>query len=327
MPVYDRTYRHWDGQLKRRAFRAAPIVMAGIRGAFAAKGNWFWTLCLRVFMAASCVPTALLFFANYLFWFRPAWLPPETFGFFDLIAPYRAIQYPLLTRLNSTFLMVYCVLFGSGLIARDRATGALPLYLSRPLTLTDYLLGKIGVIGWFMAMFTLVPNLLIWLVGVLADPTDGAWRTALPLLWPIVMQNLAVVLTYSLTILAVSALCRRPMFAALIWFALVMLLPSFTSMVGTHRGFGALAAVSPNDALFAVGYDLYDIGGMFDQALAEQNEGVRRAVEGVFESIKIFASSTPLQAWTSVVTWCGASLLVLVLVLRRQDVVVDAGAR
>jgi len=327
MPVYDRTYRRWDGELKRRAFRAAPIVMAGIRGAFAGRSSWFWTLQLRGFMVVSCLPTLLLFFLNFLFWYRPAWLPPETFRFFDMIAPYRAIQYPLLTRLNSMFLMIYCVLIGSGLIARDRATGALPLYLSRPLTLTDYLLGKIGIIGWFMAMFTLVPNLLIWLVGALADPVEGAWGRALPLLFPIVAHNLAVILTYSLTILAVSSLCRRPMFAALIWFALFILLPSFTSMIGSGRGLGALAAVSPNDALFAAGYQLYDVAGLFDRALGEQDGGVRAGIEALFDAMKFFASSTSLQAWTSVASWCGLSLLVLVAVLRRQDVVVDAGAR
>jgi ABC-type transport system involved in multi-copper enzyme maturation permease subunit len=327
MPVYDRTYRRWDGRLNRRAIRALPIVAAGIRSAFTTRSSWFWTLQMRGFMVASCLPTLLLFFANFLFWYRPAWLPSVTFEFFDIIAPYRAIQYPLLTRLNSLFLMIYCVLIGSGLIARDRATGALPLYLSRPLTLADYVMGKIGIIGWFMAMFTLVPNLLIWLVGVLADPTEGAWGAALPLLFPIIVQNLAVILTYSLTILAVSALCRRPMFAALIWFGLFILLPSFTSAIGTGRGLGALAAVSPNDALFAVGYQLYDIAGLADRALGEEQQGVRGVVEGVFEAMKFFASSTPVQAWTSVLAWCGLSLLVLVGVLRRQDVVVDAGAR
>lgn len=327
MPVYDRSYRHWDGQLKRRAFRAAPIVVAGIRGALATKGGWFWTLVLRTFMAVSCVPTALLFFANYLFWYRPAWLPAETFGFFDLIAPYRDIQYPLLTRLNATFLMVYCVLFGSGLIARDRASGALPLYLSRPLTLFDYVLGKLGIIGWFMAMFTLVPNLLLWFAGVVSDPTEGALRAALPTLWPIVVQNVAMILTYSLTILAVSSLCHRPMFAGLIWFTLVIFLPSFTSMIGSHRGLPGMAAISMNDALFAIGYDLYDIGGLFDRAVGEAGDGERQALKQVFESIKLFAAASPLQAWGSVVAWCGTSLLVLFGVLRRQDVVVDAGAR
>ncbi len=325
MPVYDRSYRHWDGQLKRRAFRAWPIVTMGVKNALATKGGWLLTLTLRLFMAASCVPTLALFLINYFFYFRPDFLPPEMFKFFDQVAPYRVIQYPALTRINSLFLMIYAVLFGSGLIARDRASGALPLYLSRPLTLTDYILGKVGVIGWFMALFTLVPNLVLWAVGVMADPGEHALRDAMPHLLPIIAQNMAVILVYSLTILAVSSICRRPMFAGLIWFSLVILLPSFTSMAGSHRGVSALAAVSPNDALFSLGYHLFDIAGLFERATSEAEPMVRANLQGLFETVKVFASSTPLQATVSVLAWCGASLLVLVSVLRRQDVVVEAG--
>lgn len=327
MPVYDRSYQRWDGEIKRRAFRAAPIVVAGVRDALRAKGGWFWTLLLRLFMAASCVPTLLLFLANWFFWFRPTWLPAEVFSFFDTVAPYRAIQYPLLTRMNSGFLMIYCVLFGSGLIARDRASGALPLYLSRPLTLSDYVLGKLGVIGWFMALFTLVPNLALWLLGVVADPTPGAWREALPLLFPIVAQNVAVVLTYSLTILAVSSLCRRPMYAGLLWFALFTAILSITSVAASHAEKSWLAAISPNDALFSISVQLYDIAGLFERAISSAEGGAQVVLRQVFDDVKFFASSTPLQAWTSVVAWCGLSLAVIVGVLRRQDVAAEAGTR
>lgn len=327
MPVYDRSYQRWDGEIKRRAFRAAPIVVAGVRDALRAKGGWFWTLVLRLFMVGSCVPTLLLFLVNWFFWFRPSWLPPDFFDFFDAVAPYRVIQYPLLTRVNSEFLMIYCVLFGSGLIARDRASGALPLYLSRPLTLSDYVIGKLGVIGWFMALFTLVPNLALWLLGVVADPTPGAWRAALPLLFPIVLHNVAVVLTYSLTILAVSSLCRRPMYAGLLWFALFKAVAAITSIAATHAGNGALAAVSPNDALFAISVQLYDINGLFERAIGTAEGGAQMALRQVFEAVNFFGASTPLQAWTSVVAWCGLSLAVLVAVLKRQDVAAEAGTR
>lgn len=329
MPVYDRTYRRWDGELRRRAFRAAPIVVAGVRQALAAKGGWLLTVALRLFMVASAVPTAGLILFNLADYLRPNFLPEEITGdlyqFFDLAAPYRALQYPALTRFNSLFLMVYAVFFGSGLIARDRASGALPLYLSRPLTLRDYVLGKFGVIAFFMALFTLVPNLVLWLMGVLLDPREGAVRDALPHLLPIVLQNGAVVVTYSLTMLAVSSLCRRPMYAGLIWFSLVLLLPAMTSMVATHRGVSAVAAISINDALFSLGAWLYDIDGLFDSATRDQHEMVREAMGNLFEAVKIFASSSPLQACASLFAWCGASLLVLFGVLRRQDVTVEAG--
>jgi ABC-2 type transport system permease protein len=328
MPVYDRSYRRWDGEIRRRALRFVPITAMGVRNALAMKGGWFFTLALRLFMVASIIPTLILFFFNYAFAFRPDFLPPALLGFLDELAPCRAIQYPLLTRMNVLFLMVYTVLFGSGLIARDRASGALPLYLSRPLTLADYVLGKAGVIAWFVAAFTLIPNLILWTFGVITDPSETALRDAAPHLGPILAQNGAVIAVYSLSILAVSSLCRRPMFAGLIWFTLFVLIPVLTFFVAAQLETPGLTAISPNDALFAIGYDLFDVAALFERATAGvASPQERGAIQGIFGMVDVFAKTPPVVAWTSVVAWSGTSLLVLLGVLRRQDVVVDAATR
>jgi hypothetical protein len=328
MPVYDRSYRRWDGELKRRALRFVPIVAMGVKSALSTKGGWFFTLLLRGFMVASIVPTLILFFANYALAYRPDFLLPEFLDFLDRLAPYRSVQHPLLTRMNVLFLMVYTVLFGSGLIAKDRASGALPLYLSRPLTLADYVLGKAGIIGWFIAAFTIFPNLVLWAFGMLSDAREHALAEALPLLAPIVLQNAAVIAVYSLTILAVSSLCRRPMFAGLIWFTLVIFLPSFASLVAHRLDVPGLVAISPNDALFAVGYDLFDIAALFDRAISETTGmGEREAIKGIFAFVNVFSKTPPALAWLSIAGWCGASLAVLLAVLRRQDVVAEAATR
>ncbi len=327
MPVYDRSYRRWDGELKRRALRFVPIMSMGVKNALGMKGGWFFTLLLRTFMVVSLVPTLLLFFANYALAFRPDFLPLGFLGFLEELRPYRAIQYPLLTRLNILFLMVYTVLFGSGLIAKDRASGALPLYLSRPLTLADYVLGKVGIIGWFVAAFTLVPNLVLWLFGVLADDRAGAFHEALPLLGPIVAQNVTAIALYSLTILAVSSLCRRPMFAGLIWFTIVVFLPTLTAGIGARLGSHAIPAASPNDALFALGYDLFGVGELYEQAHGPARGDARFAIEGVFSFVNPFGKTPPGWCWASMAAWCSLSLAVLTTTLRRQEVVGDSGRR
>src|SRR5262249_23577707 len=59
---------------------------------------------------------------------------------------------------------------GSGLIAEDRRVGAHLLYFARPLTLFDYLLGKLLVVGAFALAGVLGPGLVICTVAAFASP-------------------------------------------------------------------------------------------------------------------------------------------------------------
>lgn len=80
---------------------------------------------------------------------------------------------------------------GPTLIAPDLANGALPLYLSRPLTRTGYVAGKMGALLLALSLVTWVPNLLVFTVqGSLAgadwvmEHLRIAWATvAGGLLW------------------------------------------------------------------------------------------------------------------------------------------------
>ena len=56
------------------------------------------------------------------------------------------------------------------LITRDRATHALIVYLSRPLTSADYLLGKLGMIVGVLVVMWTGPLLFGWLLSVAVAP-------------------------------------------------------------------------------------------------------------------------------------------------------------
>jgi ABC-type transport system involved in multi-copper enzyme maturation permease subunit len=318
MPVYDRSYRRWDGELSRRSLRFIPIASQGIRQALAFKGGWFLRLNFRALLFLSCVPFLLFFFINYLVNYQPDFMPAVVVSGLKQLLPIRAAQYPLLIRINIYFVMAFCVIVGSGLIARDRAAGAMPLYLSRPLTRIDYALGKFGVLAWFLGGLTIVPCIVLWLFVVISSPEDGTFMETLPELPRILLHGGVVVVTYASTMLAVSALFRRPMFAGLVWYALIVFLPTFTSFAGARLNWTAVSAISPNDSFEAIGFDLWNIDAL------RHESGLPREAQGMLQALKLYPETPVEWCWISVVCWTVASLAVLTIVLRRQDVVTDA---
>jgi ABC-type transport system involved in multi-copper enzyme maturation permease subunit len=60
--------------------------------------------------------------------------------------------------------MLLTAYIGPTLVASDLSHNALPLYLSRPISRTEYVLGKAAVIGLLLSFITWVPGLLLFLM-------------------------------------------------------------------------------------------------------------------------------------------------------------------
>jgi ABC-2 type transport system permease protein len=92
---------------------------------------------------------------------------------------------------------------GPTLVSGDLTNGALPLFLSRPFSRAEYVLGKLAVLGILLSCVTWIPALLLFfLQGGLAS--GWLW----PHLWmiiPIVFCSLIWILMLSLISLSVSA--------------------------------------------------------------------------------------------------------------------------
>lgn len=110
------------------------------------------------------------------------------------------------------------------LITRDRATNALTVYLSRPLTSADYLLGKLGIIvGVLVALWT-GPLLLGWLLSVLVAPTsDFIVYSFEPLSRALLFHGIALVSLAAIA-LGVSALGRTARNTVPIWIGLWLIM-------------------------------------------------------------------------------------------------------
>ena len=106
------------------------------------------------------------------------------------------------------------------LITRDRASNALIVYLSRPLTSTDYLLGKLGIIVGTLLLTWTGPLLFGWLLSMLfATDRDFIVYSFTPLLRALLFNGIALVVLAALA-LGISAAARKAAVASAIWMLL-----------------------------------------------------------------------------------------------------------
>jgi ABC-2 type transport system permease protein len=106
------------------------------------------------------------------------------------------------------------------LIARDRASNALTIYLSRPLTSTDYLLGKLGMIVSLLLLLWTGPLVFGWLLSLaLAPDRDFIVYSFTPLLHALEFNAIALVVLSALA-LGVSALNRSSRPTIILWIVL-----------------------------------------------------------------------------------------------------------
>lgn len=116
----------------------------------------------------------------------------------------------------------FMVLIGARLIADDRRDNGLSLYFSRPLGLTDYVIGKmLIVLGWYFAV-TLAPACVLCLFAYLVDPTAAGVNVLLltPLRLVAYCGFSGVIM--SLVLLSFSSLGKRTVFIIVWWTVLIM---------------------------------------------------------------------------------------------------------
>jgi len=123
------------------------------------------------------------------------------------------------------FVMIACILLGSGLIAEDRRSNALELYFSRPVSVAQYLMGKLATMAVLIAAVTVIPTFLLVLFDASMSATD---RTVLAgkaaLLGRTLLAGAVLVSIPSLFIVTASSLTLRARNAAILFLGLVVML-------------------------------------------------------------------------------------------------------
>lgn len=233
MPVHDLGYREWSGNRSARFLRPLDVARAGVSLIF--KRKW-----IRLMVVMAWLP--VIFPALGIFVFEYSASEPE---FRDVIVQFAILQLgdPELAELIVTdhdlarhkvwsslilaffrypqlFAMVVLIgLMAPVLVSYDLRTKAYLMYFSRPLTPSEYILGKSGVIWSLLGLTITVPACLLYLLGVLLSSD----LSVISQTWDIPFRILgaSVVLLVPTTMLAVlySSLTAESRYATFAWFA------------------------------------------------------------------------------------------------------------
>jgi len=292
MAVYKRRYNSYTGSLTPEWSRFFVLTRYAFADLFKSR---FFVLLLIL----SIVPC--LFFAGYIFiannktvqlllQMRTSNLLTVETQFFVII---------MFAQTQAAFLLNCWV--GPVLVAGDLTNGALPLFLSRPFSRSDYVLGKLAVLGLLLSAITWVPCLLLFsLQSGLAK--DGWIWSHLWMVVPIILCSAVWILMLSLISLAVSAWVKLRIVATGVIF-ISFFIPAglgamFDAIMGTYWG------------------GLLNFSELFRRILMHSFRG--ETLMGALSE----GSEIPIPiAWAMLVLVCIFALLVLNARLRAREVV------
>lgn len=202
--ILDRGYRHYDGQRYGRRGATRAIVREGIRRILglrrkARRKIFPWTV-----IAITFIGVAILLGIHFA---RAAFL-----GGIDLELP----QNGELFDFTSVIWLLFIAFAAPELLIPDRTQGVLSVYFSRPLLVSDYLLGKVGAIAFLVLGAYLVPQVALHLG--LASLSDEGFLPYLgdnlDVLWQMGATALVYFAMHASVALTMAALIPRRGFAA-----------------------------------------------------------------------------------------------------------------
>ena len=105
------------------------------------------------------------------------------------------------------------------LVSRDLGARAHLVYFTRPISRWEYILGKSMVVSAYVSGITLVPALVLWVLGVLLSPSIAVIWTTWDMPLRIIAASMVLLVPTTLLSLALSSLSHQPRWATFAWFS------------------------------------------------------------------------------------------------------------
>jgi ABC-2 type transport system permease protein len=210
MAVYKRSYRSYQGPLTAGRWRFLVISRFALETLFQGR---IMHLFLLVCLVAPLWAGFLIYFMNHLH----LW-PSLNESVRDRL-PIDSQFFFVVTNVQGFFAFLLAAWAGPVLISPDLTNGALPLYLSRPLSRVEYVLGKMAVLFIPLSLITWIPGCLLYLEQALM--AGGSWGIDnLRIAGAVFLGSLIWIAVLSLMALALSAYLKWRLVASAAMFAI-----------------------------------------------------------------------------------------------------------
>jgi ABC-2 type transport system permease protein len=198
MAVYEQTYKRYAGPLTPDWSRFLIIPRHAYRAVFNSKlFTAFFVVCFLPLLVE-----AILIYLHHNF---------NAIAIMQInvreLVPIDAFFFQTFVNIQGGFAFFVALLVGPPLVSRDLRNNALPLYLCRPFSRTEYVMGKMSVVLILLSLITWVPQLLLFLFQSYLQ--GFTWfRTNLWLVSAIVIGGLVWALLLALLTQTISALVK-----------------------------------------------------------------------------------------------------------------------
>jgi len=243
VPIHDQGYRHYTGERALHGRGWWVIARAGVLD----------RLRERRFLA-------LLLFAWSLFVVRAVQLYfGETMARAVFFAPTER-TFQLFLEQQRLFVFFITVYAGAGLIASDRQSHALQIYLSKPITRNEYIAGKLLTLAIFLAGVTWVPAMLLLVLQVLFSGSLEFVAGHPRLVPAMTLASALQVALAAVTMVALSSLSRSRRFASMLYAGMVIFAAAIARVLEASTGQPGWALLSPERTLLVVNGAIFGAG-------------------------------------------------------------------
>ena len=198
MAVYEQSYKPYTGRLTPEWSRFLIIPRHAYRAVFNSKlFIAFFAICFLPLLVE-----AIMIYLRYNF----GALAAMKVNVLELL-PIDATFFETFVDIQFGFAFIMALLIGPPLVSRDLRNNALPLYLCRPFTRTEYVMGKMSVLLILLSAITWIPQLLLFLFQSYLE--GFTWfRANLSMAFAIVISGVVWILLLALLSQTISALVK-----------------------------------------------------------------------------------------------------------------------
>jgi ABC-type transport system involved in multi-copper enzyme maturation permease subunit len=159
------------------------------------------------------------------------------------------------------FVFIVSITIGAGLIADDRRANALQIYLSKPLTRVEYVVGKLATLAMVLTFVTWLPAVFLLLLQMLFAGSTTFLREHLFLIPAITLFAGVQVFVSSFAMLALSSMSNSRRFVAMMYAGILFFTAAMYQALRAITTSSAWAVISPRDTMNVIADGIFRVQG------------------------------------------------------------------